>query len=91
MLGKNQQLINYSPHLKSSGFAIEMEMVTKLARMGFSIYSVPISYHPRAGQTNLKPIHDGAKIIRVFGKSLRWKPAASSEVNYSETPSIRIE
>jgi glycosyltransferase involved in cell wall biosynthesis len=88
---KKTTIDQLAPLLKSSGFAIEMEMVTKMARMGCSIYSVPISYHPRSGQTNLRPIHDGAKIIRIFGKDLRWKPATDTEVKYGEISNIRIK
>lgn len=66
------------PHLVSDGFAIEMEMITKMARMGHEIYSVPISYHARAGESNLQPIQDGARIMRMFVKNLRWKPASAA-------------
>ena len=62
------------PNLTSPGFAIEMEMVTKMSKMGCEIYSVPISYHPRIGQTNLRPIRDGFRILRTLGTSLLWKP-----------------
>lgn len=60
--------------IKSQGFAIEMEMVTKMARMGHEIYSVPISYEPRLGDSSLNPIRDGARILVMFTKNLRWKP-----------------
>jgi glycosyltransferase involved in cell wall biosynthesis len=40
-------------HLISPGFTIEMEMVTKMARLGEAIYSVPITYQKRAGETHL--------------------------------------
>ena len=63
------------PHLRSEGFAIEMEMITKMSRMGFDIYSVPISYHQRSGESNLRPVYDGYRILRMFLGSLRWKPA----------------
>jgi glycosyltransferase involved in cell wall biosynthesis len=62
------------PHLVSKGFAIEMEMITKMARLGYEIYSVPISYNPRAGESSLNPIYDGARILLMFGRNLRWKP-----------------
>lgn len=62
-------------HLKSSGFAIEMEMVTKMARLGYPIYSVPISYDPRLGDSSLNPVRDGARILNMYLKNLRWKPA----------------
>lgn len=63
-----------SPHLKSAGFAIEMEMITKMARMGYDIYSVPISYTPRIGESNLRPLHDGARILGMYTSTLRWRP-----------------
>lgn len=62
------------PHLKSDGFAIEMEMITKMARLGEEIYSMPVTYHPRIGVTNLNPISDGTRILWMFAKNLRWKP-----------------
>lgn len=62
------------PHLKSGGFAIEMEMVTKMAHLGLEICSVPISYSARAGETNLNPFTDGIKILHTFFKNLFWKP-----------------
>lgn len=68
-----------SPHLESEGFAIEMEMVTKMARLGEDIYSVPITYHKRAGTTNLRPIYDGTRILLMFAKNLRWRPYTKSE------------
>jgi glycosyltransferase involved in cell wall biosynthesis len=61
-------------HLKSQGFAIEMEMVTKMARLGYPIYSVPISYDPRLGDSSLNPVRDGARILNMYFKNLRWKP-----------------
>ncbi len=62
------------PHLVSSGFAIEMEMITKMARMGLDIYSVPISYEPRAGESSLRPIYDGSRILKTMLAQLRWRP-----------------
>ena len=69
------------PHLKSEGFAIEMEMVTKMARMGYKIFSVPISYDPRLGDSSLNPIRDGSRILRVYFNNLRWKPTAVSKLD----------
>lgn len=62
------------PHLESEGFAIEMEMITKMAKLGEEIYSVPISYDKRAGVTNLRPIYDGTRILWMFTKNLIWRP-----------------
>lgn len=63
-----------APHLRSHGFAIEMEMITKMARLDYEIYSVPISYHPRIGSSNLQPFSDGARILKMFLKNIRWCP-----------------
>ncbi len=64
------------PHLVSEGFAIEMEMVTKMARLGEEIYSVPISYNARAGDSHLRPIYDGSRILWMLVKNFFWKPEA---------------
>lgn len=63
-----------APNLESDGFAIEMEMVTKMARLGEEISSVPITYHPRAGETKLRPFRDGFPILWMFTKNLAWNP-----------------
>ncbi|HUD11145.1 MAG TPA: glycosyltransferase family 2 protein [Candidatus Saccharimonadia bacterium] len=62
------------PKLVSDGFAIEMEMITKMARLGHEIYSVPISYNPRAGESSLRPIRDGWRILRMFARNMYWRP-----------------
>jgi glycosyltransferase involved in cell wall biosynthesis len=76
---KRSTINRLAPQLKSSGFAIEMEMITKMAKMKCNVYSVPISYHPRTGKSNLRPIHDGLHILRAFGKNLRWRPNVELE------------
>lgn len=63
------------PHLESQGFALEMEMVTKMARLGYEIYSVPVSYDPRLGSSSLSPIYDGIRILRMYLRNLRWRPS----------------
>ena len=62
------------PHLISDGFAIEMEMITKMAHLGEQIYCVPISYHPRAGRSSLSPFKDGMRILWMLLRNLAWKP-----------------
>ncbi len=75
------------PHLVSDGFAIEMEMITKMARLGHEIYSVPISYNPRAGESSLNPILDGTRILGMFLRNLAWKPAPVTDLG--KVPSRR--
>ncbi|MBT3324407.1 glycosyltransferase [archaeon] len=73
---KRPVLKKLSKHLEADGFSIEMEMITKMAKMKFDIYSVPISYEHRAGDTALQPIGDGKKILHAWMKNLTWKPYA---------------
>lgn len=65
---------NLAPHIKSDGFAIEAEMITKMARLGYKIYSVPITYDPREGNSKLSPSLDGIKIAWMLFKNLSWSP-----------------
>jgi dolichol-phosphate hexosyltransferase len=68
------------PHLKSTDFRIEMEMVTKMARLGLKICSVPISYDARTGTSSLKPVKDGSRIFGEWWRNMHWqarKPRAS--------------
>lgn len=67
-------IVNLNGHLKSSGFAIEAEMITKMAKLGHRIYSVPITYDPRHGDSKLSPISDGLKITKMLIKNIGWKP-----------------
>ncbi|MCX8153270.1 MAG: glycosyltransferase family 2 protein [Candidatus Bathyarchaeota archaeon] len=50
--------------LKSREYEIESEMLVKIAKRGFRIMEVPISFEPRTyGASNLDPIVDGFKIL----------------------------
>jgi len=64
---------NLSQHLQSNSFSIEMEMIAKMARMGYSCYSVPISYTNREGTSSLRPIRDGLTIIHAWLRNLNWR------------------
>ena len=73
---KRSVIVNLNGYIESKGFAIESEMISKLSRLGHKIYSVPITYDPRAGETksNLKPFKDAIKIINMLIKNRFWKP-----------------
>ena len=60
------------PHLQTDGFAIEMEMITKMVKLGFEIYSVPITYDQRAGETKINPVSDGWRICKMLLNNLFW-------------------
>lgn len=59
-------------HLRSDGFAIEMEMITKIVKLGYEVYSVPITYDEREGETKISLIKDGTQIFAMFVKNLFW-------------------
>ena len=63
-------------HIKSKGFAIEAEMISKMSRLKLRVYSVPITYAPRHSEnpSKLSPFKDALKIIWMLIKNKRWKP-----------------
>jgi glycosyltransferase involved in cell wall biosynthesis len=67
-------IVKMRDHLESDGFSIEMEMISKLVKLNYSIYSVPISYNIREGETKIEPIKDGLKIFYTFSRNLFWSP-----------------
>lgn len=68
------------PYITSNGFAIEAEMITKMARLGYKIYSVPITYDQREGDSKLSPITDGIRITWMLFRNLTWKPCLSGAI-----------
>lgn len=75
---KRSALMDLLPHLKANGFAIEMEMITKMVKLKQEIYSVPITYSPREGESKLDSFSDGFKILLTFVSNLTWRPHRSS-------------
>jgi len=71
-------IVEMRDHLKSDGFSIEMEMISKLVKLNYSIYSVPITYSTREGETKIESIKDGLKILYTFYRNLFWSPAKES-------------
>ena len=63
---------NLKLHLNSNGFSIEMEMITKIVKLGYEIYSVPITYDEREGESKIKLVNDGAKVLHMFARNLFW-------------------
>lgn len=79
------------PHLTSKGFEIEMEMITKIVRLGFEIYSVPITYDKRDGESKIEAIKDGISIMRMLLKNLLWNPGKAKvtrEPKYAYTKGL---
>lgn len=65
-------------HLQSSGFSIEMEMISKMVKLDYAIYSVPITYNIREGETKIESLKDGLKILMTFSRNLFWAPSKAS-------------
>lgn len=72
---KKDVILKLRPHLISGSFSIEMEMVTKLAKLNIDCYSVPVTYRHREGNSKLRPLKDGLSIIYVWSRNLLWKPS----------------
>lgn len=86
---KKSALDKLLPHLNSTGFDIEMDMITKMARLGLEVYSVPISYHPRIGDSKLNHISDGWQIFKTFFANLNW--TAPSTVQTIDQSNDQVE
>jgi glycosyltransferase involved in cell wall biosynthesis len=64
--------------LRSIGFEIEPELTAKTLRLGYKIYEVPISYHPRRIEEGKKiGFMDGIKAVYYLFK---WKFAKIGEI-----------
>ncbi len=71
---KKKVIDELKPHIQSDGFSIEMEMITKMVRLGHDICSVPITYDQREGETKIQAFKDGVSILYMFFKNLFWFP-----------------
>jgi len=70
-------LMHLRPHIVAQDFGIEMDMVTKMAILGESIFCVPITYSYRKGISHLHPVSDGLRILLVLVKNFFWKSSPS--------------
>lgn len=80
---KKEVIDQLTPHLESEGFEIEMEMITKMTKLGFEMYSVPITYDLREGETKIQALKDGLRILYVFAKNLTWSPTPKSSFTFN--------
>jgi dolichol-phosphate mannosyltransferase len=81
---KREIVDELAPHLHSQGFAIEMEMITKMARMKCEVYSVPISLNLRKGTSSLRPFHDGIRVLKTFTANLTWHHKMRKDQEFEE-------
>lgn len=65
-------------HIQSKGFAIEAEMISKMAKLKLRVFSVPITYETRprdpTSKSKLHPWRDGLKITKMLIKNVGWSP-----------------
>ncbi len=73
------------PHLTSEGFGIEMEMITKMARLDFRMRSIPIVYDIRKGRSKIHAIRDGILILHTCAKNIFWAPKSIAGVSVPRT------
>lgn len=71
---KRKVVVDLFPHIQSSGFAIEMEVNIKASKMRYKIFSVPITYDVREGESKIEKFRDSFHILYAFFKYLIWKP-----------------
>lgn len=71
---KKEAIDKLTPYLTAKGFEIEMEMITKMVKLGFEIYSVPITYDHRVGKSKIDAVKDGIRILLMLVKNLLWSP-----------------
>lgn len=75
---KKSALDKLNGYIVSKGFAIEAEMISKMAKLHLRVFSVPITYAPRPRDPNSKsklhPVKDALKIIFMLIKNKGWSP-----------------
>ncbi len=71
---KREALQHLAPHITSAGFTLEMEMVTKMLKLGHEVYSVPITYDRRDGESKIETIKDVIRILDQLFRNIFWSP-----------------
>jgi glycosyltransferase involved in cell wall biosynthesis len=67
-------------HLRSQGFELETELTAQIIRLGYEIYEVPISYHPRYGEEKKLTPWDGIPTLwQLIQHRYARLPAATNE------------
>lgn len=87
---KKEVIDDLKMYLDSEGFEIEMDMITKMKKLKYEMYSVPITYDERDGQTKIQAISDGIRILKTFTKNLNWTPNKSNRNGIILKPAIEL-
>ncbi len=78
------------PYLSANDFTIEMELTSKLSKLGFTIFSVPITYDRRIGHSKIHEYKDGSKILLKLVHGIMWKPPRTLQLKVQYENSIRF-
>ncbi len=82
---KRDVAIELRQHLKADDFSIALEMIAKMARMGWEVYSVPVTYSPSAGVARRRHAYDAWRILRALLRNLAWRPHIERVAFVSDT------
>lgn len=72
--------------LESDGFEIESELFLKMARKGFRVSQVPVTYRPRIGTAKLRAIKDGSRILLTILRFSRTRLVGGTSVTFQYLP-----
>jgi hypothetical protein len=72
--------------LESDGFEIEAELFLKMARHGFRVSQVPVTYRPRIGIAKLRALKDGSRIFLTILRYSRSSALAGGSVDLQYLP-----
>lgn len=88
---KKDVIDKLKPYLQANGFEVEMDMVTKMKKLGFEMYSVPITYDMREGESKIQSVSDGLRILFTFFINLSWRPGKKNNKETSLNPYLGLE
>ncbi len=83
--------------LQCEGMEFASEIVIAAARAGLRVTEVPITYHPRLGETKLRRWRDGARHVRFMLAEALWPrtrgttPTPQTATQLSERPGVPVE
>ncbi len=77
---KKEVIDDLKHHIESTDFAIEMDIITKMVKLGHEVYSVPITYDVREGKSKISAFEDGVRIFYVLFKNLFWIPKKTQHI-----------
>jgi dolichol-phosphate hexosyltransferase len=87
---KKEVIDDLKKYLDAEGFEIEMDMITKMKKLGYQMYSVPITYDEREGLTKVQALNDGIRVLRTFFKNLNWSPKKRRAKGFVFNPIVRL-